>query len=137
MNVFSKSIIADRILLNLLLVMPFIQQNWNVSLLFVYILALILPYLSYLLDHDEERFKRTVVVDKNGASFNVVFDVADKRFYWLMLPIQLSPIPGLKQNLNLSDPFPPNKDFFDSNSNTKLEDSGVDDIMRYVLYLML
>ena len=96
-----------------------------------------LPYLFYLLDHDEERFKRSVVVDKNGASFNVVFDVADKRFYWLMLPIQLSPIVGVKQNLNLSDPFPPNKDFFDPNSNNKLEDSGVDDIMRCVLFLML
>lgn len=77
------------------------------------------------------------MVDKNGAKFNVVFDVADKRFYWLMLPIQLSPIAGLKQNLNQSDPFPPNKEFFDSNSNNKLEDSGVDDIMRCVLYLMI
>lgn len=93
--------------------------------------AFYLPFF-YLLDHDEERFKRAVEMDLNGVSFNVVFDPSDRRFYWLMVPIQLSPITGLKQNLNCSDPFPREKEFCDQNADSKHDGSGMDDIMRFV-----
>ena len=96
--------------------------------------SFIFAYLYIFLDHDEERFTRAVVVDRNGVSFNVVYDDEDQKYFWLMLPIQLSPILGLKQNLNQSDPFPREKEFSVSNDCKKLDDSGVDDIIRCVYY---
>ena len=89
--------------------------------------------LIYLFpDHDEERFLRAIDVDRNGVKFNVVFDPEDSKYYWLMIPIQLSPIPGLNLNLNNSNPFATNKNFMENTSVNKTADSGVDAIMANI-----
>lgn len=75
-------------------------------------------------------------MDLNGVAFNVVFDPSDRRFYWLMVPIQLSPITGLKQNLNCSDPFPREKDFCDQKAVPNHDGSGMDDILRCVAFFL-